>query len=568
MRPRTGFPRHLVRDGLFVVVWLPYALLVRRFWFVIDDAFISFRYARHWAEGHGLRYNLGEIRPEEGYTNFLWVAACAALERLGGDPVLWAPLLSFSTGSVLLYLVYRALLDDLGLDRGVALLTTFSLGVFPPFALWSTGGLATMPFALAFFVTFRLLALRPEGMAAVAAGLCGAALALLRFEGLAWALVIGAVSAGSRWLRRQPVRPVLRFLAIVIAVHGTYFAWRYGYHGHLFPNSVYAKVHFNTEVALRGALYVASCVVTCVTPLLLLPTPFVALRRPLLPVGGAVLALAVAVPTYSVVVGGDWMPMWRFLVPGLAMGALLLGWLLQLLWMAYSSHRRLVAAAVLAASGVAVLPAWNQHAAPEWVRRPLHFRYGWVERTEYEVWSRAVEVYETVRDEALALREVTGPDDSIIADSIGIPGYYMDLHIYDQFGLTSYEVARQGREGPLSQPPGLDVKVPRSYFYERRPTFLYFGLMSADDPEGRSFRERVIAQAENRRDDLGPLAPEYAPGFVHATATDRGVPRILLYFRLLPAGISQEPAQDEARWSRFLDEVRALPSYVRPREGS
>lgn len=42
--------------------------------FTVDDAFISFRYARHLAEGYGLVWNVGGS-PSEGYTNFLWVLA-------------------------------------------------------------------------------------------------------------------------------------------------------------------------------------------------------------------------------------------------------------------------------------------------------------------------------------------------------------------------------------------------------------------------------------------------------------------------------------------------------------
>ncbi len=45
--------------------------------FVQDDAFISFRYARHLVEGHGLVWNPGER--VEGYTNF-------QLGRLGVPP--------------------------------------------------------------------------------------------------------------------------------------------------------------------------------------------------------------------------------------------------------------------------------------------------------------------------------------------------------------------------------------------------------------------------------------------------------------------------------------------------
>ena len=67
-KPKVG------RDWIaFVVAWIPYSLLTYRFWYNVDDAFISFRYAKNWAMGYGPRYNLGPQQPEEGYSNFLWV---------------------------------------------------------------------------------------------------------------------------------------------------------------------------------------------------------------------------------------------------------------------------------------------------------------------------------------------------------------------------------------------------------------------------------------------------------------------------------------------------------------
>ena len=42
---------------------------------VIDDAYISFRYAKNLAEGNGLVYNIGQR--VEGYTNFLWTLLIA-----------------------------------------------------------------------------------------------------------------------------------------------------------------------------------------------------------------------------------------------------------------------------------------------------------------------------------------------------------------------------------------------------------------------------------------------------------------------------------------------------------
>ena len=62
-------------------------------WFLTDDAFISFRYARNLLEGHGLVFNPGER--VEGYSNFLWVLELAAIWGLFGlRPEQVAPWLS------------------------------------------------------------------------------------------------------------------------------------------------------------------------------------------------------------------------------------------------------------------------------------------------------------------------------------------------------------------------------------------------------------------------------------------------------------------------------------------
>lgn len=52
---------------------------------VCDDSFISFRYARNLAEGHGLVFNAGER--VEGYTNLAWTLMLAAGARAGLDPI-------------------------------------------------------------------------------------------------------------------------------------------------------------------------------------------------------------------------------------------------------------------------------------------------------------------------------------------------------------------------------------------------------------------------------------------------------------------------------------------------
>ena len=62
---------------LFTGLWLSY----RDFW--LDDAFITFRYARNVAAGLGAVFNPGEA--VEGYTSFLWMLICSAFFALGDD---------------------------------------------------------------------------------------------------------------------------------------------------------------------------------------------------------------------------------------------------------------------------------------------------------------------------------------------------------------------------------------------------------------------------------------------------------------------------------------------------
>ena len=68
-------------------------------YFTVDDAFISFRYAENVTQGHGLTFNPGER--VEGYTNFLWVLILAFFHVLGADTVVTAKILGAAFGIML-----------------------------------------------------------------------------------------------------------------------------------------------------------------------------------------------------------------------------------------------------------------------------------------------------------------------------------------------------------------------------------------------------------------------------------------------------------------------------------
>ena len=213
---------------LALVAW---AFLVARFDFVCDDAYISFRYARHLLEGQGLRFNLGESPPVEGYTNLLWVLWIAAAKLLGVDA---------RSPPRRLGRLWRGADRPRDARRVAALLprspSAILVGLFlaclPPVAMWSTGGLETMPFAFAVFGVWERLAGDPDRPRAAGAAVCAAAAALLRADGALWvafslAAALATPASDPRALRRA----VLRALALLAAVVVAHVLWRRAYHG-------------------------------------------------------------------------------------------------------------------------------------------------------------------------------------------------------------------------------------------------------------------------------------------------------------------------------------------------
>ena len=79
--PRPASRRDFALGLTFVL--LAFVGLVRAFApHTVDDAWITFRYSRMWAEGHGPVFNPGEH--VEGYSNFLLVALLAPIIRNAG----------------------------------------------------------------------------------------------------------------------------------------------------------------------------------------------------------------------------------------------------------------------------------------------------------------------------------------------------------------------------------------------------------------------------------------------------------------------------------------------------
>ena len=218
---------------------------------LIDDAGISFAYARNLARGFGLTAQPG-VTPVEGFSNPLWTALVALLYwlRLFGIP--FVPKL---LGSLLVALSFVALSQSVMRLLGrveAAIVTGLSLmltAANPGFVIWCVSGLEN---PLLLFLTSMLLLVTVKATSApdasrgatpILAGLFAAAAALTRPDGVVYALVypVGlTLNAGSIQLKPF-LRGSLSYGAAFVIPFGSYLIFRRVYFGDWLPNTFYAK---------------------------------------------------------------------------------------------------------------------------------------------------------------------------------------------------------------------------------------------------------------------------------------------------------------------------------------
>jgi hypothetical protein len=450
------------------------AFFVWRYDFVCDDAYISFRYSRHLAEGRGLVFNVGESPPVEGYSNFLWVVWLALFERIGIDIGVAARASSIATGFTLLAAVIRFMQRRLALSTSELAASAVVFACLPSFSLWCTGGLETMPFALAAFLTFERLASDPDRPRGWQAGAAGLACALLRADGLLWASLMICAALLSHMKSRSPtlLRDGATALSIVAAGTAAHVVWRHGVYGDWLPNTARIKAGLSGLRLERGLDYAIAYLLSVPVCVLAFVVYFSRAGRTAILSWQATFVIACTFG-YAIFVGGDFMPMGRFLIVSMPFLALLVASVVR----ALREKPSIGIGFAFACAGLCVLPSFDLHVVPANVRERFHFRWNDTRVvSEYEMWRGMKERAENWALLGWALARETTPGESIILGNIGAIGYFTELEIFDVFGLTSRSVAL--RKAPLVRAsPGHDKAVAPDFFYSEHPD--YWGALLA-----------------------------------------------------------------------------------------
>jgi hypothetical protein len=217
---------------------------------LIDDAGISFAYARNLASGYGLVSQPGQV-PVEGFSNLLWVlliAVCYALKLFSIPlvPKLLSVLAVLTSFAVLAAVVLEITVGwEAPVIAGVGLFLT---AANPGFVMWCVSGLENpllvLLASLLLLTTFR--ALRPSGRdlrLPLFAGALAAGLALTRPDAVLYCvffpIALLTCKDRRRWL--ELTRPLASYTAAVVVPFGAWLLFRRLYFQDWLPNTYYAK---------------------------------------------------------------------------------------------------------------------------------------------------------------------------------------------------------------------------------------------------------------------------------------------------------------------------------------
>ncbi len=451
---------------------------------VVDDAYISFQYARNWVSGHGLVFNPGQY--VEGYTNFLWVVILAPFyalsQALSVDFTTMAIGLSIVISLLNLALVYaiaQRLFDRDWFATSVALLLCAVDNAYLGYAMSALENpLLSFWILAAAYAWLRRSRLRwlGTGIAMIAATMTRPDAGLLvACFGLS-SLVGVVITDPSRPedTRRKIAKHAASAIGVFVIGYGAYFAWRYAYYGALLPNTFYLKIGTNIDATERGLRYSLSFLEDrYYVPAL----AAIAVIWPRHTIVRWMLLYAVVHATYVAYVGGDFYSGHRFYVALLPVFALLVGWVLHRL--------RARAARLRPAQWLCRRPA-RMAVTIGFAGAALAFGLSHLSQRGFQrgPWAHEIRMWgDKVHNNVLFtewLGTFTEPGESIVVGDIGSAGFLTDLVVHDVYGVIDPVIARKEVKNFGHGKAGHEKRASRSYLLERKPTYVKWGYVPGD----------------------------------------------------------------------------------------
>jgi len=441
---RSARTRELAIGGAIALTLL-FAFRFSTLELLVDDAFISFRYAEMLAQHAQLVFNLGER--VEGYSNPLWTLVLAAGIAMGAPPTLLAPALGFIFGLFTLLLVVHGAHRLLDCSLEIALGAAAVVALQPAWCFWAGAGLEAPLFAFELVALWTAVWAFDGWRGALVSALVATSLALTRPEGALLALLVVPALVG----RGARPREVAATGGIVLAVLALHLGLRLGYYGSAVPNPVIAKAAFSLAGLERGLAYVGSYLFR-EGVVFLLPLVVVAPRSKRLL---ALWALGLVYVVFVVAAGGDGLYRHRLLAHVTPLVVLAAAPGAQ--WLADRGRTHRLALSVGLAGNLTMPLAWSD----------FFVGHSLAEVREWETrWA----------DVGTALARAVPADTRLATNVVGRVPYYSRLPTLDLLGLTDPIVAATPIEGRGSGYAGHERAAPE-YVLERAPDVIYLSVV-------------------------------------------------------------------------------------------
>lgn len=266
---RTLAQKPRVRLAMFAAALIFYAVFIlrtsfsalgTRYFVLFEDAMISMRYARNFAEGFGLTWNKGEPLIE-GYTNLLWTLWMSFLHKIG-LPESVVSLGIMLTGVAIMLgnaLVAERIARKISPSPFVAVAVLGAVLFNYPLVFWTLRGMEVGAVALALH-GLLLLALSIEDEhgygKAVGMGVLGAAAVLLRSDTALSVGLVGCYAAlcSPKGKRLITLGLVGGFAGVAVVGHTLF---RRSYYHEPLPNTAYLKLaHISLLARVKRGLFV------------------------------------------------------------------------------------------------------------------------------------------------------------------------------------------------------------------------------------------------------------------------------------------------------------------------
>ena len=431
--------------------------------FVTDDAFISFVYSRNLADHGQLVFNLGER--VEGYTNFSWTVLLALLYKAGLAPELMSRVLGTAAGAATFWVTARMSrrLGD-GAWSVWDALPAFLLAAVPGYACWSSGGLETQLFTLLSTLGFAAyLDELSDGKARLGGGVAFGLAALTRPEGL----LFFALTCGHRGLERLlkpvksrlwPRRDELVAIGVFLALVVPHLIWRRWYYGWWLPNTFYIKASGGAGTWSQGGYYLSRWALQFhlwAIPVLMLGGFWRGVPRRAV---GYFVLVATVFCVYVASVGGDFMGLFRFMMPILPIAVVMATVSLRRILDGLPAFSQLGIVVCLLSSHIAHAVSVDKASlvigADRGIDSPGFLRWYTADRAAIGKW----------------FGRIAKPDDFAAVGGAGAQVWYSGIPSLDCFGLSDSYIAHKVVAG--SSRPGHQKYAPLEYQLQRRPTII------------------------------------------------------------------------------------------------